>query len=62
MNKPNENIDKAKEIVRIINHFNVQVMRAGGSPWDIERLEKTSALDLILHLAPNNVKFKYEGK
>ena len=55
-------IETAKKIVKIINDFNVQVNRAGGMSWDIERLEKTSALELILHLAPNNVKFKYEGE
>lgn len=59
MKKNSEVYETAKHMVKVIEDFNREVNKAGGMSWSIEHLEKVSGLDLLLHLAPNDVKMRY---
>lgn len=47
-------------VMQMHQSLNIAVEKAGGGMWYLDTLEKTSALDFMMLLAPNGIRFVFE--
>lgn len=49
-----------RDFIEIKSSLDKAMDKAGGAPLSIDQLEEMTALDLLVHLATNKVRFVYE--
>jgi len=53
--------DALQDGIECFDSLNRAIEQAGGGHWTVAGLQSLSAFELLALIAPNNIRFRYEG-